>query len=81
MPTQQEHADNISRYSSEAERLLSTAKRDIGIQGGDLHLASVRVQMAGVYADLAKIAAIAAQAPDPTPEPDTDTADRQPHAA
>jgi len=58
----QQHLDDVGRYSGEAERLLSTARRAMGLQGADYVAIGARVQAADVYAQLAQIAATAAQA-------------------
>jgi len=58
----QKHLDDVGRYSDEAERLLSTARREMGLQGADYVRITAQVQAAGVYATLAQTAATAAQA-------------------
>jgi hypothetical protein len=66
MPTDQtpaqQHLDDVGRYSGEAGSMLSTARRAMGLQGADYVRIAAQVQAAGVYAQLANTAAIAAQA-------------------
>lgn len=57
----QQHLDDAGRYGGEADRLLSTARREMGLQGADYVRIAAQVQAAGVYAQLAQVAATAAQ--------------------
>jgi hypothetical protein len=57
----QQHLDDAGRYSGEADRLLATARREIGLQGANYVRIAAQVQAAGVYAQLAQISATAAQ--------------------
>lgn len=57
----QQHLDDAGRYSGEADRLLATARREIGYQDANYARITAQVQAAGVYAQLAQISATAAQ--------------------
>ncbi|WP_329311688.1 hypothetical protein [Streptomyces sp. NBC_01262] len=65
MPTDktpvQQHLDDAGRRGGEADRLLSTARREMGLQGADYVRIAAQVQAAGVYAQLAQVSALAAQ--------------------
>ena len=68
----QQHLDDASRYSGEADRLLSTARREMGLQGADYARINAQVQAAGVYAQLAQVSATAAQVAALLPATDDD---------
>jgi hypothetical protein len=68
----QQHLDDAGRYSGEADSLLSTARRAMGLQGADYARITAQVQAAGVYATLAQTAATAAQVAALLPATDDD---------
>jgi len=68
----QQHLDDAGRYGGEADRLLSTARRAMGLQGADYGRIAAQVQAAGVYAQLAQVSATAAQVAALLPATDDD---------
>jgi len=68
----QQHLDDAGRYGGEADRLLSTARRSMGLQGADYVRIAAQVQAAGVYAQLAQVSATAAQVAALLPATDDD---------
>jgi hypothetical protein len=68
----QQHLDDVGRYSGDANSLLSTARRAMGLQGADYVRIAAQVQAAGVYAQLAQVSATAAQVAALLPATDDD---------